>query len=209
VARSFQYDYYCFVNSYTRFLEHEWLVKLFRNLTDNGVGLVGATGSYESMYTVFMEGRESGGKRGGLSLLRLRWNQFVKKTKKWIRFPPYPNQHIRTNGFMISRKVMQNLRPGIIYRKTHAYKFESGRNSMTRQILRMGLRALIVGRDGKGYEMDSWHESGTFRQGGQENLLIADNQTDMYDLADDGEKRELMMRSWFANSRQEQVAARL
>ena len=198
-VRAFDYDYYCFLNSYSRFLDHEWLSKLFYHL-GNGVGLVGATGSYESMYTVFMEGREPIRGKRLLTRIRMRLNQNIKMMKKRLRFPPFPNYHVRTNGFMASREVLQKIRTGSIRRKTHAYKFESGKNSLTRQVLRMGLRALVVGKDGKGYEMEQWCRSGTFRQGEQENLLIADNQTDMYSLADGKTKRLLSWRSWGAGA---------
>ncbi len=98
---------------------------------------------------------------------------------------------------------MQRIRQGIISRKTHAYKFENGKNGLTRQVVRMGLQALVVGKDGRAYETDYWHLSGTFRQGNQENLLIADNQTDAYALADQITKHMLTKRSWGEGANEE------
>jgi hypothetical protein len=48
---------------------------------------------------------------------------------------------------------------------------------MTRQVQSRGLQTLVVGRNGQGYSPDSWPRSDTFRQHGQANLLIGDNQT--------------------------------
>ena len=195
-VRSFKYDYYCFVNSYTRILDNDWLLKLYRHINNANVGLVGATGSYESMYTVFLEGKEAIKDENIFIRIRKSWRQKIKMLKKRSRFLPYPNYHLRTNGFMASRQVLEKVRTGIIFRKTHAYKFESGKNSMTRQVLNMGLKVIVVGKNGHGYEMSQWHMSGTFRQGNQENLLIADNQTDMYAKADAATRLMLVRRSW-------------
>jgi hypothetical protein len=108
-------------------------------------------------------------------------------------FPPFPNYHIRTNAFMIRRDTLLKLRVSRFRTKVDAWRFESGRHSMTRQVLAMGLRPLVVGRDGLAYEKERWFESGTFRSKGQENLLVADNRTGEYDAAT-AEQRELMSR---------------
>jgi hypothetical protein len=97
-----------------------------------------------------------------------------------IRFGTFPAPHLRTNGFMVERQLLRSLRMDRIARKMGAYSLESGRNSITRQIQRRGLRALVVARDGELYEPERWPESHTFWQGDQEGLLIADNQTRFY-----------------------------
>ena len=58
-----------------------------------------------------------------------------------------------------------------------AYRFECGKDGLTRQILRQGLDVLIVGRDGNAYRVEDWCRSNILFQGEQENLLVADNQT--------------------------------
>jgi hypothetical protein len=60
----------------------------------------------------------------------------------------------------------------------------------------MGLRPVLVGRDGRVYEMQEWDRSDTFRQSRQENLLIADNQTDAYDQASAAERAALAGHAW-------------
>jgi hypothetical protein len=195
-SKNFKYKYFCFLNSYSRILDHEWLLKMYSVISRQDVGLVGATGSWESLYTNFINGLYRIEDKVFLRRMVKRCKQNIKKMKKKYRFDPFPSYHIRTNGFMISRDVMQKIHSGLIFRKTDAYKFENGKSSMTKQILNMGLKILVIGRDGKGYEKEEWYKSETFRQGNQSNLLIADNQTTIYSVADPETKRILSQRTW-------------
>ena len=67
---------------------------------------------------------------------------------------------------------------------------------MTRQILRTGLKALIIGKDGNGYGVRDWPLSNTFRLSRQENLIIADNQTRRYHSFSDETKLLHTLISW-------------
>lgn len=90
---------------------------------------------------------------------------------------PFPNPHIRTNAFMIERQVFLDVLPESIETKNDSYLFESGPDGLTQRILQRGLKIVVVGADGRVYGMEEWAESGTFRLGGQRNLLVKDNQT--------------------------------
>jgi hypothetical protein len=50
VAKRFsgEYHYFCFLNSFSELQDREWLLKLYKNASKPGVGLVGATGSWNS-----------------------------------------------------------------------------------------------------------------------------------------------------------------
>ena len=98
---------------------------------------------------------------------------------------------MRTNGFLIERELFLSLRGGTGLTKYDALAFESGRNSMTRQIGRRGLTVLVVGGDGVAYSPLEWPMSRTYRSGDQQNLMIADNRTEMYSRADP-QGKELM-----------------
>jgi hypothetical protein len=157
----------CFLNTNTEILCENWLLKLVSNLGQPGVGLVGATGSYES----------------------LRDND--------PRFPKFPNIHIRSNAFMIDRDVFAAIARQFTFAdKLDAFLFESGPNSMTRQIQSRGLEVLVVGRNGQGYPPDSWPRSDTFRQDGQTNLLIGDSQTRHFDALSLPEQQALTRWTW-------------
>jgi hypothetical protein len=81
-------------------------------------------------------------------------------------------------------------------REAVGLRLESGRNGITRQVLANGLRAVVVGRDGLAYSPPRWHESATFRSGGQTNLLIADNRTRQYEQAGEDERAKLEQMAW-------------
>jgi hypothetical protein len=111
-------------------------------------------------------------------------------------FPRFPNAHVRTNGFVLSRPIMHRLRWPRTVSKIDAYFLESGRRSLTAQVAKMGLAPMLVGKDGRGYSVEEWPTSGIFWQGEQENLLLKDNQTLEYDLGSADERRRLYGLVW-------------
>ena len=233
-ARRLDCEYLCFLNSYSVILDSEWLAKLHRHARGEGVGAVGATGSWQShrslklfawgersAYTDILfdlkehiphevpparfalsEGREQEIRGMGLPrrlALRLYYLGLVapyhltldyvrlrlEKRRDIRRFPaadfgPFPAYHLRTNAFMIRRDVMLGLKTWGMPEKDDAYRFESGTESMTNQLLRRGLKPLVVGRDGRAYEKEEWPLSETLFQGEQRNLLVSDNVTRRY-----------------------------
>jgi hypothetical protein len=197
-ARARRQDYLCFLNSFSVILSDGWLAKMSAHARAGGVGVVGATGSCESHYTNYAGWRAR-------DALRLAWRAgwgappragLREAARYRAQFPAFPNPHVRTNAFLIRRAVMLRLRAGALSEKRDAHRFESGRGGMTRQIAAMGLRPLVVGRDGRAYEQREWYESRTFRSGDQENLLIADNQTRYYERADAPTRRQLTWAAW-------------
>lgn len=195
-ARRFEHDYLCFLNSYSVILDTGWLGKLMQALDAPGVGLVGATGSWQSSYTHFLEHYYP---EGGRPLYK-KPVDLARTLYYRLHYPPFPNPHIRTNGFLIPRVTMCGLHRGKLSSKfrtkLEVYRFESGRKSLTQRILRRGETVRIVGKDGVAYGIDAWASSGIFWHGAQENLLIADNQTRAYDMADPLKRQGLAWTSW-------------
>ena len=210
------YDCYCFLNSFSRIRADNWLAHLYRALTLPGVGIAGATGSFES----FSENsRQRDAKLGELGF-RGRVGFMVRhvagaptftacalRLAAWILgamgiwkfsffFPGFPNAHIRTNAFMASHEVLARMRAGPLWIKFFNYLFESGHQSITNQIAAIGLRSVIVGHTGRVYERDEWPSSATFWQSEQQNLLVADNQTERYANADSDCRAALSRRAW-------------
>jgi hypothetical protein len=168
-----------FTNSYAQPLADEWLAALDEQLQDPGVGLVGATGSHESALSE------------------------APRPLRPLRaavFPLFPNPHVRTNAFALERSVFERLAWPRPRTKAAALRLESGRRSLTRQVAGMGLRTLVVGRDGRAYEPPDWPISRTFRSGDQENLLVADNRTAQYADAAAAERRRLAAMAWGAEA---------
>ena len=97
---------------------------------------------------------------------------------------------------MISGELMLRIKCPSMRSKRDAYRFESGKNGLTMQIVREGKRVLVVGKDGMAYEQNAWHESKTFWQSEQENLLVADNQTRDYAEGSSSRRRYLRLTAW-------------
>ena len=95
----------------------------------------------------------------------------------YMRFPAFPNPHLRSNAFMMGRERFLQLDLPAIPEKFDTSLFESGPNSMVAQLRVRNLGALVVSADGTAYEVADWWRSGTFRSGDQRNLLVADNHT--------------------------------
>jgi hypothetical protein len=169
-AQALEASHLCFLNSESELLADGWLGALHERLVEPGVGAVGATGSYESPRSI--------------NPLRRR---------RWVGFP---NPHLRTNAFMVSRELMRTVSVQEVRTKSRAWELESGRHGLTRQVWSRGLRTLVVGRDGAGYEPDRWHESATFRSRDQANLLVADNRTRQWEQADANLRARLSRLAW-------------
>ena len=147
-ANMIEEELICVFNTASEILAGDWLRKFAVNLMIPNVGLVGATASYE---------------------------RFNKLNNNFLTFP---NIHIRSNAFMIDRALFCRITQRVIIAsKIDAFHFESGSQSLTRQVLATGKDILLVGRNGRGYSPKFWATSDTFRQGRQTNLLVADNQT--------------------------------
>jgi hypothetical protein len=165
----------CYLNSYTRPLKDGWLSALVAPLSRPEVGLTGICGSYESAYTSA---------------------PFWGKARRRAAFAPFPNPHLRSNGFVINRELLLDLDCPPPGSKWAALAIEGGKRSLTRQVWERGLEVLVVGRDGVAYPPERWRESATFRSGGQRNLLLADNRTRQYETADPALRERLAQMAW-------------
>ena len=157
----------CLLNTGSEILADCWLQKLYENFRDPSVGIVGATGSFESL---------GNGYDG---------------------FPHFPNPHIRSNAFMLQRHIYLEAAKGRLFQtKEDAFQFESGNTGLTRIIKKLGLKPYIVGRNGRAYCEKTWSLSNTFRQGSQHNLLIGDGQTRGYASSPYHRKKGLTFAAW-------------
>jgi hypothetical protein len=169
-----------FTNSFSVLQGDQWLAKMLNAYNRPRTGLVGASGSWESLGGKYLNSRPDNARTPA--------KHQITKAKALglgialrLFFPPFPNIHIRTNGFLIARKEFLAMRPYLLLSKLNAWLFESGRHSMTRQVLARGMEVVVVGRDGRVYRPEEWQASNTFWQSRQENLLIQDNRTLAYE----------------------------
>ncbi len=165
---------YCFVNTGSEVLRDGWLGHFDRHLRCAGVGLVGAAGSYESAYS-----------------------SAPRPLRPFRRdFAPFPNPHIRTNGFALRREVLTSLDWPLPRRKLEAWRLESSRCGISAQVRERGLELVVVGRDGRAYPSERWRESATFRSGDQLNQMLGDTRPRVYDTAAPGRRLQLERMAW-------------
>jgi hypothetical protein len=192
--------FFCFVNSFSEILADDWLLKLYEASVSRSAGLVGATGSYQGFHRDWksIPHREKFSMRVAWKnkLLRLPLVENLNELANRMLSPEFPNPHVRTNGFLIERDTMLALHPKVTITKRRSYGFESGRDSMTRQILGMNKTAYIVGRDGTVYDIGEWGQSATFWQDKQQNLLISDKQTKRYQVLDEEAQKIFRRYAW-------------
>lgn len=196
-ARNCQSSYILFFNTYSEILHEGWLFNLYSNIIKPNVGVVGCTGVW--------------GDYGGNHLYRGR--NIFNKLRSWLiykyNFAPGILPHLRTNSFLIKKEVFLSLtyyypKPflffylkfGLTENKLRTFCFEHGKNSMTRQIIKKKKEVLLIDKFGKSYSIKDWRDSHIFWNGNQENLLVKDNQTMIYETANAELKSKLKFKAW-------------
>lgn len=226
-AERLEHERLCFLNSHSEILAPNWLLKLQHALDEPRAGLVGATGSWASQRSHLLHDRrlpssyrsvfpdrrwmqeqclaidrERFGEPAHLAGLRRWLNTWRATAEVVLGFESFPAAHLRTNSFLVDRALFLSLNPKRkrLRRKVHAFALESGRHSYTRQVRDLGLRVLVVDREGLLCEPEQWDKSHTFWQAEQERLLVADNQTRRYALGDHDRKLLLARFAWGADA---------
>lgn len=211
-----------FLNTFSQILADDWLAHFERALDLPGIGIVGATGSWLAntagyeMTIKFLLGKMRGWPaqlRRSLqhhadgSIPRPAKRRHKRPIRRYLLAPAhyllklyeygrYPNPHIRTNAFMMERDRFLSLNFPRLSTKNDVYKFESGRRSMTKQILALKLAPVVVDRSGKVYGVNEWKSSSTFWINEQVNLIIADNRTSDYAQTDQWLRQRLENLAW-------------
>lgn len=188
VARSERYQRYCFLNSLSEILVDDWLDKLVGGLDLDPGGVAGTSGSCRSV--------SSGVRRmhyPGVPQALQKLRGLLGFWKVALTYPPFPNPHLRTNGFVIARDTIMRLKLPQFRTKPDTSIFESGRGNLSRQIWRLGHKVLVVDAQGRAHDLPEWASSETFWSGEQKGLLVADKQTRMF-MAASPERRALFAR---------------
>jgi hypothetical protein len=202
-AEMFDHAFFAWLNSFSIIQETGWLAKMLASGSRGDIGAAGATGSWESHYSnrkvigrlqSVPNNRSLGSGTARYVLARLAQPLVLRQLER--QFDAFPNIHIRTNAVLIRRSVLLHIRAPVIRSKSDALRFESGRHGFTRQIQRMGLGVVVVGRNGESYSAEDWPASATYRAADQANLLVSDNQTQAFDQADPQLRRTLSMIAW-------------
>lgn len=203
IAKELTHPWLAFLNTYSLILHPNWLLYLYQNIQAENIACVGATGSWGNKYR---DDQYRKLVKNPASYFRL---AAIKEMIKYrFNFYPAVSAHIRTNSFLVRRtvflKMEYRLFKPFIFNFLHGFKesklasecFEHGKNCMTKQMTRLGFELLLVNKNGIGYPLNEWNKAGSFWQGEQENLLISDNQTEKYRLADAEERSFYQHFAW-------------
>lgn len=192
LSRQIGAGYYALFNTNSEILADGWLAKLTAPFADANVGIAGAGGSMQSLAGYELRFRRAPPMSRWQSGLRMA----VRYALALRRFPAHPNPHVRTNAIVVPERVMARVRDRVIRTKSDAGEFESGRQGLTRIVRKMELRAVVVDRDGGVHAEQDWAASGTFWQGDQQSLMVADNRTQEYTQGDAAARAWLRSCAW-------------
>ena len=197
VTEAFEADAYCFLNTYSRVLARDWLVRYVDALGIQSIGVAGASGAYQSM-------REFNPWRSGptgLPLMKHARLQVATTRRALVirrHFPASPCPYVRSNAFAMRASTIDLVGWPRLESKMDTWRWESGRRSLTARTLAAGMRCVLIDRFGGIFDIPDWPASGTFWSRGQGGLLVADNRSDRYDRATEPERRRLERESWAA-----------
>lgn len=195
------------LNTHSRLLRDDWLARFLAAAEEPGVGIVGATGSWQTaapdLHNAWLLSRWVAANRSLLHGVAEAVQQYGMIAlgplhARARNFPGYPNVHLRSNAVLLPRDLLRDFASthALPRDKEDAFRLESGKDGLTRFVLQRGLDVRVVGAEGSSTGPDKWDGSGTFRTPGQPNLLIADNQTRHYDAVNSGTRAVLEQLTW-------------
>lgn len=186
----------CFLNTHSRPVVADWLeIMAAQARRSQDIGAVGATGSWGSSLPARLTQPSSNMRLLYPAYLALDAWRYVTNFRE---FPQFPNPHLRSNGFLISRKVFCSFieQRRIPRNKREAHILEHGKQGLGAFLRDKGMVQLVAAKDKLGYAEHEWDSSQTFRTPGQHNLLIRDNQTDFYERSSPETQRRLELEAW-------------
>lgn len=171
----------CLLNTHSRPRVRGWLKLLQKAVkTENRLPtMAGATGSWETLNAraALKNARALG--LVGVAVYLARFSKNWYKRHIETEYGGFPNPHVRSNAFIIKRELFLEYckEKKIPETKLESMMFESGRNSLSAHIKKMGGQLYVVGADNLIYSESNWNQSGTFRHPRIKNLIVIDNQT--------------------------------
>ena len=141
-AQRLPHEKLCFLNTHSRIQAGDWLAKMSAGLDMRGVAAAGATGSWGTIAptlqfvapSVIDIGRNRGWLRGAYSATHGYALYPLRRMITALRFPQFPNPHLRSNAFIIARSLFQEFmaRSDVPRSKHDAFALESGRHGLSR-----------------------------------------------------------------------------
>ncbi len=187
IAKNYPKRKILFLGTYTVPNKKNWL-KIFVNHYSKKT-IIGSSGSWASLASQF---------------LNLEYSQYtVFQQMRWglihlLKVKLFPNPHIRTTGFFINSDDLLEVKVNKekLVKKIETNYFESGRNSLSNQLLKKGFRLIIVNSDNKSFDINEWNKSKTFCLDDQEKLIFLDNKTNQFLRASNKIKEKMTKSHW-------------
>lgn len=178
VSKYFYDNDILFLNSHSYPVCMNWLKKLFLYKKKNTV--IAPTASYESMVDSIK--------------LKNKYHKIIRYIIRKYRFSKnfdkFPNPHLRTSSFLINSKTFYNyIKNKKLNNKEDTLKIESGKNSLTKYLIKEKFKILVVNSDGKKYNQIDWKKSETYMYKSQSKNIISDKYTRIYDKLSLNNKR--------------------
>ncbi len=167
-------------------------ISVLENLGENA-GIIGATASRGNILNTFL-----------ISIIFYIFNFDLKKLFEsflgtliyYKNFSITKTFSIRTNAFIVNREVFLSY-PNHIYKtKKKCYEFESGINSITNFFLEKKFAVKFIDKNCQIFDKENCKLSNVFWKQNQENLLVSDNQTRLYNDASLKEKQFYSKIAW-------------
>lgn len=187
IAKSYPKRKILFLGTYTVPNKKNWL-KIFLNHYSEKT-IIGSSGSWASLASQFLNLEYS----QYTIFQQIRWGLF-----HLLKVKLFPNPHIRTTGFFINSDDLLEVKVNKekLVKKIETNYFESGRNSLSNQLLRKGFRLIIVNSDNKSFDINEWNKSKTFCLDNQEKLIFLDNKTNQFLKASNKIKKKMTQSHW-------------
>lgn len=198
--------YVLFLTSSSEFFSNFWLEKMMRHASPDRV--LGTCAAFTSLSTHYLRKNAfpplilKNLLRSSKATRKKWWNHYLGRPPTisdhplytYDHFLPFPNPGIRTNAFMVPPGILNCI---AFWPKTECYVaremelvFESGIPGLSKQVMLSSMELLVIGADGVAYPMEKWYSSNTYNTENQENLLIGDHRTRMYENAAPSVKKD-------------------
>tara|TARA_B100001057_G_scaffold464493_1_gene519729 strand:- start:683 stop:1498 length:816 start_codon:yes stop_codon:yes gene_type:complete len=163
---------------------NDWLKLVFDNYIDKSI--IATSASNLSLFS-------------SIKLKKLyKFFSFYSKFKEYKKnYNPFPNPHIRTNGFLINSDDFTSfIKDKNIRNKEDAWIIESGKSGLTNYFKSRGFKIYVVNSEGEKFLENHWKLSETFNYKYQDKYIISDNQIRKYLNQTNNEKKISQYKTW-------------
>ena len=176
-------EYIYFFNSTSRIVDNNFFKYSIKAMSDKKLGLLGWAGSFGTL-------RPSINKIFFKFKININKN-FISTIKNFLidvilfpydllylykNFPKFPNPHSRSHAFLIKKNLYEDFSIISKYPRTknEVLELESGKNGLTKFVQKKGYDVKVLNSKNKLFDIRECDKSETWRTGGKQHVLVAD-----------------------------------